>query len=257
MAVLPYRVSVIHRRVALANLSGPMGAARRFIPLIKRRDGMIFGVDLRASPKRPSSVAALDSEGRLSCLISLSYDHEIIGTAATARPDIIAIGSPLSLPSGLCCLEALCRCDVANPRNKGRQAELELARMKISCFFTNKRSIIRALIYRGIKVAGELRRDGHEVIEVYPHASKVVLFGGEAPPKSSPGNLPFMRERLSWLVDGLDSHLKGLDRNRCDAILNAYTAFLQQRGEAACLGNEDEGWLVLPRAPSRETCSNR
>ena len=213
---------------------------------------MIFGVDLRSTPKRSSSIAALDSEGRLSSLTPLSYDQEIIGIAAKARPDIIAIGSPLSLPNGLCCLETSCRCDSAEPRIKGRHAELQLARMKISCFFTNKRSIIRTLIYRGIKVAGELRSDGHEVIEVYPYASKVVLFGGDAPPKNSPCSLPFIRERLNRLVHGLDSHLKDLDRDRCDAVLNAYTGLLQQQDETDRLGNEEEGWLVIPRASRRE-----
>ena len=210
---------------------------------------MIFGVDLRASPTRPTSVAVLDHDGRLCSLASMSQDEEIAGIGKKGQSSLIAIGSPLSLPKGLCCLEATCPCETDMPQSKGRQAEMELSRMKISCFFTNKRSIMRTLIYRGIRVADQLRSRGHKVIEVYPHASKVVLFGDKIPPKKSPKSLPFMKDQLSPMVDGLDPHLKTLDANRCNAILNAYTGLLHHREETDSLGTEDEGWVVLPCLP--------
>ena len=87
---------------------------------------------------------------------------------------------------------------------RAAKAKLELARIKISCFFTNKRSIIRPPIYRGIKIAGELRRDGSEVMEVYPHTSKVAPAGDESPPKNSLSSLPYMKEWLAQLVEGLN-----------------------------------------------------
>ncbi len=210
---------------------------------------MIFGVDLRASPNLPSSLAVLDRDGRLCSLASISHDEEITGIGVEDQPSLIAIGSPLSLPRGLCCLETTCPCETEVPQSKGRQAEAELARMKISCFFTNKRSIIRSLIYRGIRVANQLRSRGHKVIEVYPYASKVILFGDRIPPKKSPGSLRFMKDNLSPLVDGLHPHMNSLDMNRCDAILNAYTALLHHQEETDSLGTEEEGWVVLPRLP--------
>ena len=210
---------------------------------------MFFGVDLRASPTRPTSVAGLDHNGRLRSLASISQDEEIADIGKKDQSSLIAIGSPLSLPKGLCCLEATCPCETDIPQSKGRQAEMELARMKISCFFTNKRSIMRTLIYRGITVANQLRSRGHKVIEVYPHGSKVILFGDGIPPKKSPETLPFMKDHLSPLVDGLDPHLKSLNGNRCNAILNAYTGLLHHQEETDSLGTEDEGWVVLPRLP--------
>ena len=210
---------------------------------------MIFGVDLRATPKRQSSVVGLDCQSQISFLSSFSEDLELFELGTTHEPSLIAIGAPLSLPDGLCCLETSCPCETTTPQNKGRQAELELARMKISCFFTNKRSIIRTLIYRGIELSRRLRDMGHEVIEVYPHASKVILFGDKIPPKNSPSSLSFMKEQLTPLVDGLDLHMNELDRNRCDAILNAYTAHLHSQQATDMLGTPEEGWLVLPRLP--------
>lgn len=210
---------------------------------------MIFGVDLRASPKRLSSVVALNGQSELSFLSTFGEDSDLFQMGETHQPSVIAIGAPLSLPAGLCCLETSCACETGSPQKKGRQSELELSRMGISCFFTNKRSIIRTLIYRGVELSHRLREHGYEVIEVYPHASKVILFGDKVPPKNSAGSLAYMKERLAPLVLGLDPHLKGLDRNSCDAVINAYTALLHSHQETDTLGAPEEGLLVLPRLP--------
>ena len=210
---------------------------------------MIFGIDLRASPKRPSSVVALDDKAQLSFLRNFSDDSELFQMGKTHQPSLIAIGAPLSLPTGLCCLETTCSCETISPQKKGRQAELELSRMGISCFFTNKRSIIRTLIYRGVDISHKLTEQGHTVIEVYPHATKTILFGDKVPPKNSPTSLPFMKASLTPLVKGLHKHVDDLDRNTCDAVINAYTALLHSQQETDMLGTDEEGWLVLPRLP--------
>ena len=121
--------------------------------------------------------------------------------------------------------------------------------MGISCFFTNKGSIISALIYRSINLGSRLRGLGHNVIETYPHATKVILFGDKVPPKNSAANLAFMRQRLSPLVHGLDDHFGVWDRNSCSALLNAYTALLLTEGATDLLGDPEEGTLVLPKLP--------
>ena len=210
---------------------------------------MIFGVDLRASPNRPSSVVALEGQAEFSFLRSFSDDTELFQMGETHHPSVIAIGAPLSLPAGLCCLEATCSCETITPQKKGRQSELELSRMGISCFFTNKKSIIRTLIYRGVELSNQLRKQGYEVIEVYPHATKVILFGDKIPPKNSATSLSFMKERLTPLVPGLEAHLDSLDKNSCDAVVNAYTALLHSQNETDTLGIPEEGLLVLPRLP--------
>jgi len=136
---------------------------------------------------------------------------------------------------------------VADPQRRGRQFELELARLGISCFFTNKGSIIRSLIYRGIKLSQTLTKRGYQIIEVYPHATKLVLFGDKLPPKNSAASVAFLRQRLPALIRGLDSHLSALDRNACDALLNSYTALLHRRNKTDVLGAPNEGLLVLPK----------
>lgn len=210
---------------------------------------VILGVDLRGSQTRPSTVVALDRQPQVTFMDSFGIDAELLQMVLEHRPSLIAIGAPLALPTGLCCLETSCSCKFAYPQRKGRQLELELSRMGISCFFTNKGSIIRNLIYRGVGLKAKLTELGFNVIEVYPHATKVILFGDSIPPKNSAGSLAFMRERLPAVIKGLDPHIHNLDRNGCDAVLNAYTAFLHSQNATDMLGSPEEGMVVLPKLP--------
>ena len=210
---------------------------------------VILGVGLRASPNRPSTVVALECQSKVIFMNSFGDDDDLAQMAQSLDPQLIAIGAPLGLPSGLSCLETSCPCTFDVPQRKGRLLELELSRMGISCFFTNKGSIIRSLIYRGIALSQRLRELGFEVIETYPHATKVLLFGDRIPPKNSAASLAFMKERLTPLIDGLSPHLDGLDRNGCDALLNAYTGLLHSKNATDVLGSPEEGTLVLPKLP--------
>ena len=125
----------------------------------------VLGVDLRASRKKPSSIAILDSQSHLTELGSFYEDSEFIKLVDDIQPDLVAIGAPLNLPSGFCCLDQTCECHFSVPNRKGRLLELELAKMGISCFYTNKGCSIRELIYRGILLSQILRDAGQNVME--------------------------------------------------------------------------------------------
>jgi predicted nuclease with RNAse H fold len=121
--------------------------------------------------------------------------------------------------------------------------------MGISCFFSYKGSIVSRLIYRSIELGRRLRSLGLNVIEAYPHATKVILFGDNVPPKNGAASLAFLKERLSPLIDGLDDQVVGFDHHTCTAVLNAYTALLHQRDATDVVGTPEEGMLVLPKLP--------
>jgi predicted nuclease with RNAse H fold len=210
---------------------------------------VLLGVDLRSKANHPSAIAALNAVPKVvvSYLDAVHTDDEIVQIAETLQPSLIAIGTPLGLPDGLCCLETTCDCKSHRPQQKGRQLELELAQMGISCFFTSKGSIIRKLIYRAIGLRQRLQKLGFDVIEVYPHATKVVLFGDSVPPKNSSGNLTYMKEHLPQLIGGLDPYLENMDRHTCDALINSYTALLHSRDGTDLLGSTQEGLLALPK----------
>jgi len=209
----------------------------------------VLGVDLRASLKKPSAVAILDPQSHLSELGCFYEDSELTAMVDDLRPDIVAIGAPLNLPSGFCCLDQSCECHFSVAGRKGRLLELELAKMGISCFYTNKGSIIRELIYRGVRLSHDLRAAGHVVIEVYPHATKMLLFGDKVPPKNSAASVSYMIGHLTSLLSGLAEHTDDLDRNTCDSIINAYTGQLHALSKTDVLGDPEEGILVLPKLP--------
>ncbi len=210
----------------------------------------VLGVDLRASRKKPSSIAILDPQSHLTELGSFYEDDELIKLVDDISPALVAIGAPLNLPSGFCCLDQTCECHFSVPGRKGRLLELELAKMGISCFYTNKGSIISELIYRGILLSKTLRDAGHSVIEVYPHATKMLLFGDKVPPKNSAISVSYMIGHLTPLVSGMEEHADDLDRNTCDAIINAYTGQLHAQSNTDVLGDPEEGILVLPKLPN-------
>ena len=207
----------------------------------------VLGVDLRASNKKPSPVAVLDPDFQLTQLVSFYEDIALAALVKQERPALVAIGAPLNLPSGLCCLDKSCECRFSFSDRKGRLLELEMAKIGISCFYTNKRSITRDLIYRGIRLNHELRSAGYNVIEVYPHATKTLLFGEKMPPKHSRTSVSYMIAHLTPLVSGMEQFAHDLDRNACDAIINAYTGRLHFNSGTDALGDPDEGVLVLPK----------
>ena len=207
---------------------------------------LALGIDLTASSKKGSPYAFLNDEGVLLHMHSFKDHDELYRAIEEHSPTLIAIDAPLSLPSGLCCLEEDCECFPTSGQ-KGRVAEQQLASMGIGCFFTTKRSIIRNLIYRAMDLRCELIGRGYRVIEVYPYASKLMLFGGDVPAKSNPASLPFLREKLTSLIPGLEPYVEDLNHDRCEALLTAYTGYLHLMDRTASVGQAEEGLITLPK----------
>jgi len=209
---------------------------------------VVLGVDLRSSEQHDSSIACMSPQSlSLDSILRFKTDEALLEIISKMQPELVALGTPLSLPKGMCCLDKQCPCESENRERKGRQCEIELAQMGISCFFTSKGSIISRLIYRGIKIRKDIEDLGFEVVEVYPHASKVVLFGDKVPPKSNPASIDFMKNKLPSLLNSLEEYLDDIDINECDAILNCYTAVLHSSNATDVLGSATEGLLAIPR----------
>ncbi len=158
---------------------------------------------------------------------------------------MVAIDAPISLPTGLCCLEESCSCQ-PQAGVKGRSCERELARLGIPCYFTTKKSIIKAMVYRGVRLKTELESMGYEVIEVYPYASKVRLFGRNIPKKTTPAGLAFLRQPISRLLPNIAAYANGFTHDMCDAVIAAYTAYLRYQGKTELCGEPGEGAICLP-----------
>ena len=211
---------------------------------------MYLGIDPTCSETRPTACALLDSEGRLAHLTRQHTNADMLALAEEWRPSLVAIDSPLGFPKGMCCLEESCPCRSVH-EFKGRVCERELLGRGISLYITTKRSFIKPMIYRAIDLAGDLESRGCEVLEVYPYASKVGLFGKPIPPKSSREGLEFLRRRLERLIPGLSSYKDRLNHDHCDALVAAYTARLHRLGLTESVGLREEVPIVMPASCQR------
>jgi predicted nuclease with RNAse H fold len=203
------------------------------------------GIDLTSSPKKASAYALLESNLRIHSLKSLSTDSEIIAAVDRDRPTLIAIDAPLSLPTGLCCLNEDCECHPISD-SKGRLCERELASLGISSYFTTKRSIIKKMVYRAIDLRKKFAACGIQVIEVYPYASKVAMWGKPIPKKTSTVGLEYLKVHLTGIIPDLAQQRAKLDHDLCDAVIAAYTGYLYYLGKTEPIGDPDEGRIYIP-----------
>jgi predicted nuclease with RNAse H fold len=202
---------------------------------------VFVGIDLTAGA-RPSAAAALSDNLSLAALELLRSDEELREFASRHGAEIVAIDAPLSLPRGQCCLEPRCGCQSAGP-GQGRACERALSRLGIGCYYTTKRSIIKTMVYRGMRLKAALEGSRVAVLEVYPYATKVRTLGRPLPRKSSAAGRAYFAAALSQL---LGQELGLLDHDQADALFCAYTAWLHARGRTEALGSLGEGQIHIP-----------
>lgn len=205
----------------------------------------LIGIDLTSTPNKLAAWLGIDQDLGSISRGFFREDVEVTALAEDYHSCLIAIDSPLGLPRGLCCLEEGCSCHPESV-HKGRECERELARRGIPCYFTTKRSIIKQMVYRGIYLRQRLEEQGYKVIEIYPYASKVQLFGKPIPSKLSSGGLSFLHHHLTILIPGLSSHIAEFNHDLCDAAIAAYTAYLHYLGKTKLLGIGEEGLICIP-----------
>ena len=209
---------------------------------------VFLGIDLTSSEAEPSACVGLDGKSELVYFGFVAKDEDIVALLDFYSPEVVAIDAPLSLPVGLCCLEDACRCKTRSGR-KTRQCDYELRRLGIPCYPTSKKTFIKDLIYRGIALKASICRDAKQasqVIEVYPFASKVRLFGETVPRKTTGQGITFHRAKLAEILPGLEPYLDVFDHDLCDAAMAAHTAFLHSQGRTQALGDPQEGLILIP-----------
>ena len=102
------------------------------------------------------------------------------------------------------------------------------------------------MVYRAVRLNTALEERGHRVIEVYPHASKVRLFGRALPKKTTPAGRLFLSDEVGDIVGTEEVESRKLTHDDYDAIIASYTGVLHHLGRTDTLGEPDEGATVLP-----------
>jgi len=190
----------------------------------------IVGIDLTGSEKRATGWALMD--GPFATTKTIRSDEELISETLAAKPDLVSIDSPLSLPEGY----------GAPGVPIYRKCELALKRMGISVFWCLLPSM-QMLTRRGIKLANALREVGCKVIESYPGAAQDIL--GIPRKKASLDELKHGLSRAGITGDFLTAHIT---HDEVDAITSALVGLFYLADEYIALGTAAEDYLIVPRS---------
>lgn len=194
----------------------------------------VIGLDLAGSVKRTTGFCLLDDNLR-SSTSALHTDQEIISKTVSARPDVVSIDAPLSLPRGRRSLSHR-----GSPHF--RACDLELRRMKIK-FFPITLGPMRMLTRRGMKLRKILEAKGLSVIESYPGSIQDIL----GMPRKQAGLEKLRRALVDYGVKG-DVHKSKITHDELDAITSALVGKMFLEENYLAIGDPEEGLMILPKA---------
>ena len=231
LAIRPYR-GAVGPRLTLADLRNDAAGLD---------EATVVGIDLTGSEKRKSGWAAVT--GREVALALVASDADLMDRTLAAKPFLVSIDSPLSLPAG-----RISEFDDDPGRNEYgivREAERKLRRRGIHVYPALLPSMQR-LTRRGVELATRLRRRGVPVIESYPGAAQDIL------------GIPRKRTSLKHLVQGLRrfgyaglASEAGVSHDELDAATSALVGQFMLAGYWEALGSAEEDYLIVPTVDRR------
>lgn len=198
------------------------------------RPPRVVGIDLTGSAKRATGWSLM--EGASATTTTLSTDDELLAETIAARPDLVSIDSPLSLPEGWKDPEIPCGQPIY------RKCELALKRMGISVFWCLLPSM-KSLTTRGMRLTAALRVAGLKVIESYPGAAQDLL--GIPRKGASLEELKWGLARAGIKGEFLTAHVC---HDEVDAITSALVGLFYLADDYIALGNAAEDYLIVPKS---------
>ena len=197
----------------------------------KKKTTHVVGVDLAGSSRRSTGICLLKGM-TVASFATVCSDEKILDFVDRARPDLVAIDAPLSLPPGRKSIEE-------RTGEHFRPCDRELLKRGIR-FFPITLGPMRSLTTRGISLKETLVQRGYKVIEIYPGAAQDLWKIAR-----KQGGLLKLRRGLEKL--GLKNLAKDMNGDELDAVTGALVGRLYLKGEAEVLGNFREGAIVIPR----------
>lgn len=191
----------------------------------------VVGIDLAGVETRPSGFCTLDEKLNAKTCI-LYTDREIVKEVERAKPEVVAVDAPLSMPKGRTSLKRKSKIHL-------RECDKELLRMKIK-FFPITLGPMRKLTERGIRLKRALEKKDFSVIEVYPGGAQDVL------------KIPRKQNGLEELKSGLENigikNLRdGVTGDELDAVTCAIVGKFYAENNFSALGDPEEGLIIMPK----------
>ena len=182
---------------------------------------IIIGIDLAGSSKNPTGWALWKNKTVKTKLVYTN--KEIIEGVVTDKPSIIAIDAPLRLPK------------------KGilRSADKEMIKRGYRVFPPTLPAM-KKLTLRAMRISKLIVEKGYKTIEVHPTSTRKAL---DMPLKDW-GKIQTLLKDIGLKGDIETRHLTP---HEIDAVTAALTAYLQIQNQTESIGDEEEGYIIVPK----------
>ncbi len=188
----------------------------------------VAGIDLAAKEQNNTGVCILSTRASLKLVRG---DEALIWEIKNAKPEVVAIDAPLTLPKGRCCLKQDCKCRTQGANLRLADKELISRGYRV---FPPAFAWMKNLTERGVRLSRLLGRYSYRVIEVHPRTSLLALKWKEA-------------DVYEYLKREGYGEVKTKNKHEFDALICAITALLYLKGETIQVGSMEEGQIVVPR----------
>jgi predicted nuclease with RNAse H fold len=182
---------------------------------------IIIGIDLAGSPKNPTGWALWKDKAIKADLVYT--DEEILESVLSHNPSIIAIDAPLRLPK-----EGILR-----------KADKEMIKRGYRVFPPGLPAM-KKLTLRAIKINTLILEKGYKTIEVHPTSTRKAL----SMPLKDWGKIQTI---LKTIGIGGEIQTRPLASHEIDAATAALTAYLHIKNQTEAIGDEEEGFIIIPK----------
>ena len=189
--------------------------------MLELKTKVIIGIDLAGKPENPTGWATWENKKVKTTLLYM--DNQILEAITQNKPEIIAVDAPFSLPkSGIL-----------------RKADREMIKNGYRVF-PPRLPAMSTLAMRAMKLNRLIAEKGFKTIEVHPTSTCKAL---SIPPKDW-GKIQTVLTQI-----GLEGDLKvrTLTPHEIDAVIAVLTAYLYMRNQTEALGDEEEGYIIIPK----------
>lgn len=184
------------------------------------REKIIVGIDLAGKANRPTGWALLKNKQIQTC--HLYSTKEILVHTFNFSPKLVAIDAPLALPKG----------------NAMREADRQMQKLGYPVLPPRFRAM-KTLTLRAARITKKLKERKINVIEVHPASTRKAL----GMPAKDWKRIQKIFQQMGYKGD---VEKRTLTPHEIDAVTAALTALLHIRGKTKLVGEQKEGYIVIP-----------
>lgn len=189
--------------------------------MLELENSIIIGIDLAGSSKNPTGWALWKNKIVKANLVYT--DEEILKGILSHSPSIVAIDAPLRLPK-----EGILR-----------KADKEMIKRGYRVFPPGLPAMEK-LTLRAIKINKLILEKKYKTVEVHPTSTRKAL------------NMPLKEWKpIQTILESMgikgDIKTRTLTSHEIDAITAALTAYLHLQKQTEAIGDEEEGFIIVPK----------